>query len=221
MLVVYAATRNYYHKLKPAVRSLLEHNDAEIIILAEDDNIPLDCPYTALNVAGQRFFRGPNVYTAYTYMSLMRLVLAVLLKAERVLYLDVDTIVLDDLTPVWETDMTGKWWAAVEERLGSWRPFGMPYYNSGVSLFSLEQMRADGITDIMLQLANERPLRFPDQDILNVLCVPDHIVPLDVRYNECFCTGETRNPAVVHYAGRPDYYENRMIYRREYLDRFL
>ena len=91
MKVCYAATRNIYHKIIPSVRSLLDHNVAEIVVLAEDDELPLPCE--VINVSGQTVFNETNTRTNFTYMSLMRLLLADLIPDERVLYLDVDTIV--------------------------------------------------------------------------------------------------------------------------------
>ena len=218
MTIVYGATRNIYHKLKPAIASLLDHNDADIIILAEDDT--LDYPAKVINVEDQPFFYGPNTATQFRYMALMRLVLTELTNADKALWLDVDTIVCDDLTPLWNTDMTGKWWAAVEEVNGTYRPFGEHYYNSGVSMFNLKQMRADKITEKMVAAINCIRFPFPDQDVLNKHCVPEHIVPLDVRYNETFATGHTDNPCIVHYAGYPNYFEAR-VPRKNYLEKYL
>ena len=106
MIVVYAATRNLYPYLKVAISSLLAfHKDARVIVLAEDDDIGL--PVEVINVSGQDYYRadGPNSDSIFTYMAAMRLLYVDLLPdVDRVIQLDVDTIVCDSLLPLWEMD---------------------------------------------------------------------------------------------------------------------
>lgn len=223
MIVSYAATRNLYEKMLPSIKSLLDHNDVErIYILCEDDDFPYEipCDVISINVSGQRIFNDINTHTCFTYMSLMRLLLADLTSEERIIYLDCDTIILDDLTPIWTMDMDGKWWGAVEETQGIYHPFGKHYYNAGVSVFNLKQMREDGAVKIMVDDLNRLNYRFPDQDILNKLCVPYKLAPIETRYNESFCCGQTKNPAIIHYAGYGDWWENPRTPRFEYLRRY-
>jgi hypothetical protein len=74
----------------------------------------------------------------------------------------------------------------------------------------------------MVRELNRFAYRFLDQDVMNRFAVPDKTVDLPVRYNECFCCGQTDDPAIVHYAGYPDWYCNpdtpRYEYRAKYLD---
>jgi lipopolysaccharide biosynthesis glycosyltransferase len=99
---------------------------------------------------------------------------------ERVLYLDVDTIVVDSLEPLWTTELEDCYLAAVSnvfelhqlhrpERLGLLGPHR--YFNSGVLLMNLDSMRADGCTVELARHARERSaeLLWPDQDTLNVV----------------------------------------------------
>ena len=220
MKVCYAATRNIYHKLIPAMRSLLDHNDAEILVLAEDDTLPIDIPCKVINVSGQTTFNDTNTKTNFTWMSLMRLMLPDLTDYDRILYLDVDTIVCEDLSLLWNLPMGDRWWAAVEETIGWWKPFGLPYFNAGVSLFNLEQMRKDNIVPKLVEELNTTKYPFPDQDVLNKYAVPNKIIPLVNRYNEAFCTGYTDNPAIIHFAGYGDWYENKGLFRHEFVEKY-
>ena len=216
MLIAYAATRNLYRQLLPSIRSLLRHNKCDIVILCEDDWIPIGD--RVINVSKEKRFKQ-NTETRFTYMTLMRLLLPELVEEDRILYLDVDTIVCDDLRPLFEMDMTGKWWGAVEEYKGKWKPTEH-YYNAGVSLFNLKQMREDNAVEKFIDNINNNVHPFPDQDCLNELTVPGKVIPLDVRYNEAFCTGYTDNPAVVHYAGYSDWFTNPAIYRHELIEKY-
>lgn len=99
---------------------------------------------------------------------------------DRILYLDIDTIVLDSLAPLWKIDLRGHYLAAVSnvwppwivghpDRLGL--PASQTYFNSGVLLMNLELMRSDHCTSSIRRYAIEhrRQLVWPDQDALNVV----------------------------------------------------
>ena len=99
----YAATRNLYGEMVGAAKSLLAHSDVDrIYFLAEDDELPVwlpDC-IEVLNVSRQAFFRpsGPNFRSGWTWMVLMRAALhRVFPSFDRILSLDVDTIVREDI----------------------------------------------------------------------------------------------------------------------------
>lgn len=224
MRIVYEATRNYYPYLRWTIQSLLEHNDPEIIyILAEDDSIP-DLPEVCkvINVTDQKWIRksSPNYKSWYSWMVLMRVCLPEILDCDKVLQLDIDMVICDSLRPVWETDVEGKWIAAVRERAGTYRPFGMKYYNMGVSLFNLEQMRKDGAMQKLVRELNSVWYPCPEQDAINKYAVPDKITDIPARYNECFCCGYTENPAVIHFAGERSWMDNPEMFRGEYLEKY-
>ena len=230
MNIVYAATRNLYPWLRLAILSLLDHNSpAMIYVLAEDDALPfeIDAPHKVINVSEQQYFdmNGPNAKSIYTYMAMMRLCYVDLMpECDKVIQLDVDTIVCDDLTPLWKIDLTGKWFSACEEYTARYKPYGPHYYNIGVCVFNLAQLRADGIVPLMIYDLNNRPYYCIEQDMLNKYGVPDKVVPFGVeriRYNESFCCGYTSDPAIVHFAGRSDWMTNPNHFRREYLEKYL
>jgi lipopolysaccharide biosynthesis glycosyltransferase len=110
--------------------------------------------------------------------------------AARVLYLDCDVLVCDDLAPLWATDLGDAYVGAVTN---VWEPWaaGHPatlglepgeYFNSGVLLLDLERMRADAISERLLEHAASGDLRWPDQDALNVV-MRGRRVTLHPRWN--------------------------------------
>ena len=225
MNVYYGATRNLYPYLQGAIRSLLDHNrNVKLYICAEDDELPFEipCEHRIINVAEQTWFGPdcPNRASQFTYMAMMRVCLPELIKAEKIITLDVDTIVCDSLEPLWNTDVAGKWVAMCPEHRGRFKPFGPLYYNFGVALLNLKQMRKDNVQEMAVAVLNKIRLPYTDQCVMNLLAVPDRTVDIDVRFNESFCCGYTDNPAIVHYAGVPDWYENRTIFRWEYLAKY-
>ena len=112
---------------------------------------------------------------------------------DRILYLDADVIACRNLGPLWETDLDGYWLAAVtnvfqpnhRRRPGN---LGLEsrrdYFNSGVLLMNLAEMRRDGKTAELLELVAARGAEFewPDQDALNV-GLGARRLPLHPRWN--------------------------------------
>jgi lipopolysaccharide biosynthesis glycosyltransferase len=99
---------------------------------------------------------------------------------DRVLYLDADTVAVGSLEPLWETDLTGYLLGAVTnvfEDPSSTRPQALGlagrdvYFNSGVLLLNLAEMRRAGSSAAVLDYVRERggELLWPDQDALNVV----------------------------------------------------
>ena len=111
-------------------------------------------------------------------------------EADRVLYLDVDTIVAAPLPELFATDLDDAYVAAVENIPLPWLPnrahdLGLPaYFNSGVLLLNLDAMRADDRTRALEDSARSRAadLLWPDQDVLNIV-LGERRVALHPRWN--------------------------------------
>ena len=99
---------------------------------------------------------------------------------DRILYLDVDIIAVDSLVPLWQTDLRDHVLAAVtnvfqEDHVSHLDRLGMAdpkaYFNTGVMLLNLAEMRRTGATGAVLEWAeaNHDRLRLPEQDALNVV----------------------------------------------------
>ena len=222
MNIVYAITRNFYERMLPSYRSLMKHNPkAKVYVLAEDDEIGL--PVEVINVKDQTTFpqSGPNYRNAFTYINLMKVCYPSLLPVNKVIHLDADTIVCDSLEPFWKTDVAGKWLAAVPEYNGRYKPFGDTYYNMGVALINLAQIRKDKIEPEMVRYLNTVRQPFADQDAWHFVgIVRDKFVPVPVRFNESYPTGTTDNPAIIHYCGIVNWWETSSMPRKEYLDKY-
>lgn len=210
---VYTGTRNLYEHMIPAMKSLLINSPVDrIYLMIEDDRFPFPVPdcVEVINLNDHMLFHdGPNMTTQFTPYCMMRAATAKLLPKEldRVLQLDVDTLVEDSLEDLWKEDLTGKYFGAVQEYLGTFKPYGPIYYNCGVMLLNLEEIRRSDIEDRMIELLKTEKLPYIDQNAWNKLGV-DKALPLPVRYNETFCTGTTERPAIVHFAGYKNWTTN-------------
>jgi UDP-glucose:(glucosyl)LPS alpha-1,3-glucosyltransferase/UDP-D-galactose:(glucosyl)LPS alpha-1,3-D-galactosyltransferase/UDP-glucose:(galactosyl)LPS alpha-1,2-glucosyltransferase len=98
---------------------------------------------------------------------------------DRVLYLDADVIACRDLGALWKTPLEGFWLGAVTNvfqpnHRARPKQLGLPnrevYFNSGVLLMNLAEMRRDEKTEELLELVATRGAEFewPDQDALNI-----------------------------------------------------
>ena len=226
MNVVYAMTRRVYEWILPSLRSLAVHDpNTNVFILAEDDALPFALPVEAkiINVSGQTYFpkTGVNYNTDFGYINLLKVRYPSILPVDRVIHLDIDTIVCGSLQALWDTDLTGKWFGAVQEYRANYRPFGEKYYNMGVSVINLSQMREDRIEPVMEYYLNNVKQPWADQDAWNRYGLEaGKIVPLDVRWNESPVTGETDHPSVVHYASIWGWFEKPDMWRKDYLDKW-
>lgn len=227
MNVAYILTRNFYEKAVPSMRSVLAHNPkARIYLLGEDDEADLGVPLTMVNVSGQNWFTEKSCVNIKNnfggYINLLKVCYPALLpRLKKVIHLDADAIVNDSLEEMWKTDLSGKWFGAVREDRGRYHPFGPVYYNAGVMVINLEQMRRDNIMPEMVDYLCSVKQPFADQDAWNYYAIhDDKAVTLPVRYNENFATGYTGNPAIVHYCGVTNWWDDRRMWRREYLDRY-
>jgi lipopolysaccharide biosynthesis glycosyltransferase len=209
------------------MRSLYEHNPkARVFILCEDDRFPREIPFDAevINVSGQKWFPqdGPNYHNPYSYINLLKVCYPSLLPVNKVIHLDIDTIVCESLEPMWKIDLKGKWFAAAKEDRGSYHPFGPDYYNMGIAVFNLAQLRKDKAEPMMVEYLNSFRQPWADQDAWNQPAIEQgKAVAMDVRWNENFATGQTDSPGIVHYCGIKDWYSNHFIPRRKYLDQYL
>jgi len=99
---------------------------------------------------------------------------------DRILYLDSDLIVRKSLAPLWNLDLSGVWVAAatnvfLEHQLYRPASLGLAgpdvYFNAGVLLMNLAEMRRDDRTRALLEygVGNASQLEWWDQDALNVV----------------------------------------------------
>jgi len=111
-----------------------------------------------------------------SYAAYFRLLMGSIISKDvsKILYLDCDMIVRSSLAPLWTTDLTNHYAAAVAEGTAAAKMYshlnltGL-YFNSGMILFNLDKYREDGLEEKILwrgeALAGK--LYLSDQDLLN------------------------------------------------------
>ena len=205
----YCASRNKYETLKAPINSLLTNSDVDkIYCIIEDDVLPYEVSskVECINVSGQTYFKpdGLNVKARWTYFTLMRATLAKLFPdLDRILSLDIDTLVVQDISELWDLDISDYYLSASQEPLKAGL-FGGMYVNVGVTLFNLELMRKDGIDDKLIEALNTKRYDFADQDACNDICVR-RILDMPSIYNANAYTLPCTNPKILHYAAQNNY----------------
>lgn len=242
MDAVYSGSRNLYPHMVTAAKSLIANSPVgRVWFLIEDEEFPHELPdiISTIDVSGQEWFhpKSANIKTGFTYMSLLRVCYTKLIpSAERILQLDVDTVVVDDISELWRLNMGDAWLAAVREppryigegdnrRRIDYKPWGEDYFNIGVAVFNLRQIAKDGQDDWLIHVLNTEHMRWIDQDAWNKYHKRRYI-DLPTRYNESMVTGYTDNPAIIHFAGYgnawidPSDQKHREIPRLEHLRKY-
>lgn len=202
-VAVYTGTRNLYSDMLPALNSLLVHSDVDkIYLLIEDDTFPFPLPpeVECINISHQTYFRadGPNFNSSWTYMVLIRAALSKIFpQYDTILSLDVDTIVNENISDLWNIDISNNYLAAAYEPIKSTNDF--TYINMGVVLFNLKKIRADGIDNKIIYALNNKFYEYNEQDCISELC-QGYITKLDSRYNVCNYTEKATHRSIIHFA---------------------
>ena len=206
---VYTGTRNLYGLMVPAVKSLICNSDVdEVWLLIEDDVFPHELPdvVNVRNVSGQTYFRadGPNMGSRFTYMAMMRAALAKEFPDyDRILALDVDTIVDGDISELWGLPLERGYYLAAAHEPVKTNLHGRLCVNIGVCLYNLAKLR-DGMCDTAIGRLNSEPYRYLEQDVFNELCA-GKILNISANYNATRFTARADNPKIVHFAGESEW----------------
>ena len=109
----------------------------------------------------------------------------------KVLNIDCDTIIVDSIEPLWNTDMRGKVFGGMLEcindryRMNVGKSIGDYYMNGGIVFLNLDEVRAGDyekkFTDYITKYGSS--LAYLDQDVLNGVVEQNKKIKLPMRYN--------------------------------------
>ncbi len=172
------------------------------------------------------FFRDTKTHKYITLPTYYRLILEELLPKEinRVIYLDCDVIVNDDLATLYRWKLEkGKVIGGVKDL--NWRRSNeQNYINPGVMLVDLEAMRCGKYQEKLLNYIenNRKAIKLGDQEIINTV-LAEKICLLPAEWNlqtSNFVNRSSyvRRPKIIHYVGKqkPWIFGSWNWYQREY-----
>lgn len=171
----------------------------------------------------------------------------ILQNVDKIIYMDSDTLVLKDLLPLFEKDITSVYAAVAKDGIYYRFPKEMSeigidkrgfYFNSGVMLYNLRLQRQDKVVDQLVKYVKTHEDFYGDQDVLNIV-FGNKLQLMSYRYN-CISTffeeddlqflsgyfGEAlpedtfyiyENATIIHYAGDKPWQKN---YKPEFLQEF-
>lgn len=222
MIIGMSSTKNWYQYLLTNLFAILSNNIVEkIYLFIEDDYIEeldifkkkFDTEFICINIYDifDKYIstNSPNVNTRYTKCSMARLFFPKEIKEEKALYIDVDALVVSNLSDLWNINLEKNYVAGAIDS-GMMRDgvvylkyidSNVPYINTGVLLMNLDLIRKDKIDDKWLYLINHERRMYPDQDVINTVC-KEHIYIFPVEYNSSESTTLLENKEaikIMHY----------------------
>lgn len=190
--VVFAGDYAYIRQIETAMKSLCRHNSHLKIYLLNQD-IPqewfsqiriylqemggdlIDCKL----IGSQYKMNWSNKLPHINHMTFARYFIPDFVTEDKVLYLDSDLIVTDDLTDLFELDLDENYLAAARSCFGAGLGF-----NAGVLLINNKKWRSETIRQKLIELTEKEHenVKEGDQSILNML-FKDQYSLLEDKYN--------------------------------------
>lgn len=143
-------------------------------------------------------------------------------KIKKILFLDVDMIMLEDVSKLWNTDIGTNIVAAVQDQfiqvvdkwggITNYEALGIEkeskYFNAGLMLIDLKRWRAEDLTNKVIDAITKYKefALFQDQYGLNV-ALANKWFELDPLWNR-FAYSEEEKPYLIHFTGRKPIYKS-------------
>lgn len=217
------ASRKYSYKLHVLHTDITEEHQ-EFVKQLETEN----CKICFTDVTGElkkikNKISLRDYYSATTYYRLF--IAEMFPQYSKVLYVDSDTIIREDIAKLYKYDMGKNYIGAVRDQLvvqtdiyGDYveKVLGISrgaYFNAGVVLINCEQFRKKNMIKQFVDLLNTYTFVVAqDQDYLNILC-KDHVLWVDPRWNVQMIGTlpfEEDKAKLIHYnlAAKPWHYED-------------
>lgn len=237
--IFYAADNNYLPYLAVSISSLKENANKncryEIYVLTSDMDLQstdklkkhededFHITFVSVNKQMEEVKHALQLRDYYTGATYYRIFIAGLFpQYEKALYIDCDTILLGDVSELYNVDLKDRLIgaipdgavAAVEEfRIYTKETLGIEaekYFNAGVILMNLSQFRKEDFYGAFCKLLKQYKFSVAqDQDYLNVLC-KDKVTYIGMEWNRMPIGGAGEVPKLIHYnlTLKPWHYED-------------
>ncbi|WP_379156325.1 glycosyltransferase family 8 protein [Paenibacillus sp. sgz5001063] len=189
--------------------SLSEENKLKLIQLVDAFHHNIFFYHVTIPEDMQEVAAGVHKIDYWTMASMYRLLLPIIIQADRVIYLDCDILVNMDINELWSIDLGERYLGAVldqgENLLEYFTSMGLSaelYFNSGVILFHLNNIRGkeNWYGQMLDFLRNFPTMTMPDQDVLNAVYSSNYL-QMDQRFNTFAHSELDLENKIVHFAG--------------------
>jgi lipopolysaccharide biosynthesis glycosyltransferase len=240
MTVCFVVTDQYCHAFAVTLISFFEHlkgitpNEVEVFIISdglskgnEKKLLRISKKYTftyTILTANKSDFKGLPLNNHWHPSFYYRFLIADIHHVNKILYLDCDLLIQQDITQLWNESLHGKLLAAVQNpEIMHNHLLGLEstqdYFNAGIMLIDLKRWRDEKISQRAMEFLhlNGDNLFWPDQDAVNYLANNDW-QRIDPKWNvqsEFFTGGggklkylekevhaAIQNPAIIHFTGQ-------------------
>ncbi len=207
MTVLYVSDDNYAHLLGVSLTSVCENNidEHDLNVLVIDVGI-LDDNKKKIEDTAKKYGRTVQFFkteinfskaqigkwsTNILYRIFFKTIIGDVLTEDKVLYLDCDTVVVDSLKELWQTDIDVYVCAAVYECMGKRHKANIlldstcPYFNSGMLLINVkkwEELDVETEFRKILELNSDTIMEYPDEGLINYV-LKGKIKAISPRYN--------------------------------------
>ena len=225
-VVVYCGTYDVYLNMVASLKSVLCNIPVDkVYFLIEDDKFPYELPdiVECINVKDQKYFPedGPNFNNSWTWMCMMRAAYPeIFSQYDKVLSLDIDIVMDDNVADLWDYDLTDYYLAGVPERQRQKTSSDPLYINFGVVLMNLAKLREDGKQEEVIRILNTQKVDCPEQGAFNKACA-GKILELPAEFNYTtysHITGDALKQRIIHYAGQKFWRHYKMVKKYSDLD---
>lgn len=216
------ADKNYFYRIHVLTSTMSEDNRCKIAALAGEGALISFDNASGRLVPVTDSLAVRDYYSIATYYRLF--IADMFSEYDKAIYIDSDTVVADDISKMYVTDIGSNLIGAVHDNVMFVPVFGEyvervleisrdRYFNAGVLLMNLKEFRDTDMEGRFLDLLKKR--KFPvaqDQDYLNLLC-KDSVHYLDYTWNLAPVEELAEiEPSIVHFkmALRPWNYDNIM-----------
>lgn len=187
-MLKYSKTQDFY-KIYVLIEKSFDINYQSLLKSLEEEYNNVEILFEQL---GDSFKDSKMIIQHTTTPSMYRLLLPELLSQyDKCIYIDVDTLVCDDISSLYDIDIYNYYVGGVRDieaddyiRKFDYSDIVPPtdeYINTGLLLMNLKKMRDEKVINSFIRISKSR-LLFMDQDILNIVCY-GKIYFLPLRYN--------------------------------------
>ena len=120
-----------------------------------------------------------SVYTPYTLLRLLAHHLDNI--PDKIIYIDTDTMIYNDIQELFDIELVDEEYAAVQDAVGH-KFFGKNYINAGVLLLNVKRIKETGLFDKCIDYIMNKRSFMPDQDAINYRRTKFKLIPN--KFNE-------------------------------------
>ena len=155
----------------------LSKNNIEKIEKNDRKNVNIQCVDVTKYINFEDFYEVDN----YTYEIYYRYYASIILDYEKIIYLDSDTIVVNDIADLYNQDIEDSPIAVVRD-FNHYIDHSNFDFNSGVMLINSKKFEELKVREKCIELIKNNTFKLPDQTALNIIC-KDNAFILKPKYN--------------------------------------